>query len=195
MQKKFLLLLTACFLTLLSNAQILKGTISPNFDIGDLNNISIKNGKDLKRNYLSFNPGVGYFIKNNWEIGAGINFTSFQYKYHGTAYNYDENSNTAGFRIYTNYYLGKGKLKPFLNFQTGWEYVGGDYSYSGTKYKINQNYIYTSIGAGLNWNIRKNISLFTEASYRRESPLNINGHSRFNLTVGVRFFLNNKNKH
>jgi hypothetical protein len=191
MQKKLTLVLASSFFCLLSFAQIKKGTIVPHFDIGNLRYLSIENKNSLKNNQLSFNPGVGYFIKNNWEIGVGLNLFSHYYS-DTIAGGHYLRTRTFGINIYTNYYVGKGKLKPYLTFQTGWDHITGSYSSPWVFNNMRDSYIYTAIGGGLNWNISSRFSIFTEATYRKESLFNPNGHSRLNLTIGARFFFNRK---
>jgi hypothetical protein len=72
----------------------------------------------------------------------------------------------------------------------GYDYRKGDNTFSGIKTNYTGNTFYTAIGGGLNWRVTSRLSLFTEATYRRESPFNLYGHSRLNLTVGARFFFN-----
>jgi hypothetical protein len=185
--QKIVLIITGCLCSLLSTAQFEKGVVTANFNVGDLKNISIANSSAYKKNYVSFNPGVGYFIKKNWEIGAGINYTSIRFNDHqptGVA----EHSNIVGINVYTHYYFGKGKLKPYLIFETGVNHSWGDYTIGGVKNNFNQNTWYTKVGAGLNWNVSKRVALFTEATYLKEKPFNRYGYGSFNLTVGMRFF-------
>ena len=193
MKKKIILVLASSLFCLLSFAQTEKGTIVPHFDIGNLRYLSIENKNFNKNNYLSFNPGVGYFIKKNWEIGVGLNFNgqNFSDTLSGGHYLHYR---TFGINIYTNYYISRGKLKPYLTFQTGWDHTTGTYSSPVILNSLRSSYFYTGIGGGLNWNISSRFSLFTEATYRRESPFNLYGHSRLNLTVGARFFFNKKKK-
>ena len=195
MQKKFTLFAVFLSFSLISHAQFQKGTITTNFNIGDIRYTGIRNKPFDKRNNLSFNPGVGYFIKNNWEVGIGLTYNSFHLNdsSHGGHY---ENNRSFGINIYTNYYFGKGKLKPYLTFQTGWENNLGSVYVNNVKNDFNRSYFYTGIGGGLNWNISSRFSLFTEATYRNESPFNrYYGHSRLNLTIGARYFFNRSKKH
>lgn len=193
MQKKFTLVIASSFFCLLSFSQIQKGTIVPHFNVGNLRYISIENKNFNKNNNLSFNPGAGYFIKNNWEIGVGLNFNSQNFLDTLSGGHYLR-ARTFGINIYTNYYLGRGKLKPYLTFQTGWEHTTGNYSSPGIYNDIKGSHFYTGIGGGLNWNISSSFSLFAEATYRRDSPFDRYGHSRLNLTIGARFFFNRKKK-
>lgn len=190
---KFALFITGCLCSLFSSAQFQKGTVTGNFNIGDIKSMSIRNGADYKNNYLSFNPGVGYFIKNNWEVGVGINYKSIRFNDHQTT-GFAEHSSTVGLNLFTHYYFGKGKLKPYLIFETGVNHVAGNYSYGGVRTDFTQNVWYTRVGAGLNWNVSKRVALFTEATFLKERPLSRYGYGSFNLTVGMRFFFGQKRK-
>lgn len=192
MQKRSALLVIFLFARAISMAQFQKGTVTANFNIGDIRNTGIRNAPDDKRNFLSFNPGVGYFIKNNWEVGFGLNYTSIHIN--DKVNNLYENSRLTGFNLYTNYYFGKGKLKPYLSFQTGWNHWQGKYSWSNAPVSFNENNLYYGIGAGANWNISSRFSLFAEASFIRDRPFSRYGHGRSNITIGARFFLNKRKK-
>ena len=189
MQKKFTSLTIFLFLNLISFAQFQKGKTTINFNIGDIRYTTIRNKSFDRNNDLSFNPGFGYFIKKNWEVGIGINFNSIHYRdtiYGGHQYD----GHSYGINIYTNYYIGKGKLKPYLTFQTGWNKIRGTSSFSGTPEYNNRHEFYYGTGGGVNWNINSRIALFTEATYKNNYPYDINGVGRLNLTIGARFFFN-----
>ena len=194
MQKKSTFIAAFLLLGIISSAQFQKGTMTANINIGDILNTNIRNKSFDKNNNLSFNPGFGYFIKKNWEAGIGINFNSINFRdtlYGGHYYK----GRTFGINIYTNYYLGRGKLKPYLTFQTGWNQTTGNSSYAGTLDSYKRNQFYYGIGGGLNWNISSRFSLFTEATYRNEYPFDPYGEGRLNLTFGVRYFFNKGKKH
>jgi hypothetical protein len=192
MQKRSTLLVVFLFASAICMAQFQKGTVTANFNIGDIRNTGIRNAPDDKRNFLSFNPGVGYFIKNNWEVGFGLNYTSIHIndKVNGLY----ENSRLTGINLYTNYYFGKGKLKPYLTFQTGWNHWQGKYSWASAPVSFNENSLYYGIGAGVNWNISSRFSLFAEATFTRDRPFSRYGHGRSNITIGARYFFNKRKK-
>ena len=191
MRKNLLLFLFAIPFCFTADAQFNKGTISPHFDIGHLGSIGFIDNNHFKRNYISFDPGIGYFVKNNWEIGVDINYSHLHFINKDIA-NDREDYHSIGLKLYTNYYLGKGKLKPYLTFQSGWDYKWGNYSVYNTD--ISANHFYLGLGGGVNWNIRPGLALFTEATFRKEFPMNKYGYARPNVTIGVRFFLDRKRK-
>jgi hypothetical protein len=193
MQKKFTFFAVFLLLNHIGFAQFQKGTTTANFNIGDIRNTNIQNKSFDKNNNITFNPGFGYFIKKNWEVGAGLNFNSAHFRdtlYGGHSYN----GNTFGINIYTNYYLGNRKLKPYLTFQTGWNQIKGNSSYAGNQNYYKRRQIYYAIGGGINWNISPRFAVFTEATYNNEYPYATYGDGRLNLTIGARFYFNNKKK-
>lgn len=193
MQKKLTLLLVGCLCNFLGFTQINKGTIAPHFDIGNLRYIGFTNNTSMKNTYFSFNPGVGYFIKNNWEVGVDLRYSNFHYLDKRTMLS-GYNGYALGLKGYTNYYFFKKKLQPYLTFQIGYDYSKGDNTSSGIKTNYTNHISYTAIGGGLNWRATSKLSLFMEATYLKESLFNRNGHSRLNLTIGARFFFNRKKK-
>jgi len=192
MQKKFFLFLTGCLCSFLGFTQINKGTIAPHFDIGNLRSIGLTNNTSTKNTFIAFNPGVGYFIKNNWEVGIDLRYSNFHYLDKPTM-NSGYNGYTLGVKGYTNYYFLKKKLQPYLTFQMGYDYRKGDNTFSGIKTNYTTNVFYTAIGGGLNWRVTSRLSFFTEATFFNESPFNrYSNHNRLNLTIGARLFFNRK---
>jgi outer membrane protein W len=192
MQKKFTLFAVFLSFSMISLGQFQKGTVTSNISIGDIRNFSIRNKHFDKRNDITFNPGIGYFIKNNWEVGAGFSYRSVHLidSAHGTSY---ENTRMYQLYVYSNYYFGKGKLKPYIGFQAGWTHAEGKGNYYGQNmFSLNSNDLYYGLSAGLNWNINSRFSLFSEASYIRDAPFSRYGHGRSNFTIGARFFFNRK---
>jgi Outer membrane protein beta-barrel domain len=195
MLKQFNLIVFGCFCSFFSFGQIKEGTIIANFKFGNLNTMSFS---DKSSNYsnknISYNPGIGYFIKKNWEIGAGINYNRVR-NTSDAKRDFAQNSNTWGANVYTNYYFGKGKLKPYLTLQAGWESIRGSYYMFDIKNDINNNYFYYGIGGGLNYNISRRFALFTEATFRNYSPFSQHAQGQFNLTFGARYFFNRGKRH
>ncbi len=194
MQKKFTLFAVFLSFSITSLAQFQKGTITTNFNFGDIGALSLS-GNFIGNKNISYNPGIGYFINRNWEIGTGINYNRIRNRTNPIK-DFAQNSDTWGINIYTNYYFGKGKLKPYLTFQTGWENSRGSIYMNNAKNDISRSYFYTQTGTGINWNINSRFSIFAEATFRNESPFNrYEGHSRLNLTIGARYFFNKPKKH
>ena len=188
--RKIILFLSLSLLTLISNAQFKKGTFSPHFDIGNLKTLNISNNNSEKIRNIGFDPGVGYFIKNNWEVGAELNYTKYHYiDKTGLIGAGSENSYAIGAKLYTNYYFGKGRLKPYVTFQTGFLHYGGYYVTGGSRYNFDQNAFYMAAGGGMNWNVSKRVSIFAEGTYQNREMFNKYNANEFVLTVGLRFYL------
>lgn len=192
MQKKFTLILLSCLCSFLCFGQIKKGTITTQFKLEDLNSIRLKNSNNLKNTNLSFTPGIGYFVKDNWEIGVGFNYNIFRYRFNGVAGLYHQQSNSVGIKVYSNYYFGKGKLNPYVTFQTGWQYTDGYYIETGTKTGFSNDHLYIGSGVGINYQLSNKVSLFSEASYQRNSPFKNYSSGRLNVSAGIRIFFNQK---
>lgn len=193
MQKKSTFFIVFLFASAISMAQFEKGTVTTNFNIGDIRSISIRNKPMDTRNSFSFNPGIGYFINNNWEVGIGLNYSSFRIhdSIHGGPF---QDSRTLGANIYTNYYFGNGKFKPYFSFQMGWNNWKGTYSSGTNLNSFNNIDLYYGIGAGVNWNISSRFALFAEGSFIRDRPFNRYGLGRPNITIGARFFFHKRRK-
>lgn len=193
MPKKPILFFAGCLCSFMSIAQIQKGTVVTHFNIGDLRWLNISKGNTN----LSFNPGVGYFIKNNWEVGGVINYNRFYMSESHSPFGIGERGHTKGINAYTNYYFGKGKLKPYLTFKVGFENSQWTTDYSGTTQKYNRNYLVMQAGAGILWQVRPRVGLFAEAGYMNRNSLGNAGYNygQFYMTMGVRFTLGQKNKH
>lgn len=194
MQKKLLLIITSCLYSFISFSQVKKGTITGNFKFSDLQFARLRNSNNYTNTNLNATPGIGYFIKDNLEIGVGFNYNLFRYKFNGVTGIYSQRSNSFGINAYSNYYFGKGRFKPYLTFQTGWQYTDGSYTESGIKNNFSSNRFYIGSGIGLNYNISKKIALFTEATYQVNNPLKDNSSGHFNLGGGIRIFFNRKKK-
>ncbi len=194
MQKKFTLLLTVCLCSFFSFSQINKGTIVIHSNLGDIRYLHLS-GDHIGNKNISYNTGIGYFINRNWEIGTCINYNRVRNR--TTPFKeFAQNSDAWGINVYTNYYFGKGKLKPYLTFQIGRENNRGMVYVNNIINNFNRSYFYTQTGGGINWNISSRFSLFAEATFRNESPFNrYYGRSRLNLTIGARYFFNRSKKH
>ena len=182
MRKTIVLIMCSCFCALLSEAQIKKSTVVAQFSVGDIIAIRINKSQEKDQKNI-FQSGVGYFIKDNWEVGINFNYTHINFIFA----DYAKKTNTLGIGIYSNYYFGRGKLKPYVTFQTGWRHEKGS-SYSGWvgHKNINRSYFYADPGVGLNWNIKSKFSLFNEAAYSQDD---------LNLSFGIRLFFNKMKKH
>lgn len=195
MQKKFTLLVTAFLCSVICFGQFNKGTFTNQLKFDNLINTRLRTSKGFQKTNFSITPGVGYFIKNNWEIGVGFNYNRNRERFNGVAGFYHQQLNSIGFNAYSNYYFGKGKLKPYVTFQSGWQHTKGFHENETTGSKTNFNFsrFYIGGGLGLNYSISNKVQLFTEATYINKSPFNSN-KNQLNVAAGIRIFFNNKKK-
>src|SRR5688572_31298608 len=188
MLKKSTLVVICSFCCILSYGQIKKGTLTTNLNIGDLRWLNLS--KENKN--FAINPGIGYFINDNWEVGVSFNYQRFRMVYHFSGANLLQEGKSVGIDIYSNYYFGKGKLKPYLTGRFGWQQDEWDLTNptTTTTTHYNNQYLKLNIGGGINWQIRPGIALFTEGSFRKLYSFTDSRRPRSTpyLTIGVRFF-------
>lgn len=176
------MVMCSCFCALLCDAQIKKSTVAAHFSVGDMSSINLKKNNSEKAQRNIFKLGVEYFIKDNWEVGINIRYNKLDYQF----IDYSQNTNGIGGGVYTNYFWGKRKLKPYITFQSGWQHQRGrsNSSFGGIK-NINRTKFYAEPGVGFNWNINSKFSLITETSYLFRD---------LNISLGARFFFYKKKK-
>lgn len=195
MQKKITLILLSCFCSFFSFGQFEKGTIVSQLKFDNLIETRLRTGKDFQNTNFSVTPGVGYFIKDNLEIGVGFNYNRNRERFNGVSGFYRQQLNSAGINFYSNLYFGKGKLKPYVTLQSGWQYTKGFHENETTGGRTNFNFsrLYIGGGLGINYAISKKVSLFAEASYFNKSPF-YNNSKQLNISAGVRILFNQKKK-
>ncbi len=193
MQKKCTLILLSCLYSFLSFAQFEKGTITGQLKFDNLTETRLRTEKEFQNTNFSITPGAGYFIKNNWEAGVGFNYNRNRERFNGVAGFYNQQLNAVGINVYSNYYIGKGKLKPYVTLQSGWQHTKGFHENETTGDRTNFKYsrFYIGGGLGVNYLISKNVSLFTEATYLNKSPF-YNNNNQLNIAIGVRIFFKQK---
>jgi hypothetical protein len=191
--------LTTLLLTLgiASNAQTQKGTININGQFGGNNGATRdeQNGGAVKKFSFQANPNVGYFIKDNWEVGAGVSFGRYQINYKnpdpwGTE---KYNSNRLGLLAYSKYYFGKGLVKPYLTINGGHNWLFNKTIYTTTgedKYKA--GFWNVGGGAGLTWFASSRVGLFTQLTYDRNWNPVAPSNGALNLNFGVQVNLGKK---
>ena len=114
--------------------------------------------------FISMTPNAGYFIFDNFAVGAGINMYAAHGTNTGSDFKYDDHSaSIAPFvRYYYHNFYGVG------SFRIG----GGKIAYSGgTPSPDDQNYTITggAIGIGYAWLLTKNVALEPQAGYQFSS--------------------------
>lgn len=195
MHQKITLILLSCLCSFFSFGQFEKGTIVSQLKFDNLIETRLRTGKGFQNTNFSVTPGVGYFIKDNWEIGVGFNYNRNRERFNGVAGFYHQQLNSAGINLYSNLYFGKGKFKPYVTLQSGWQYTKGFHENETTGEKTNYNFsrLYIGGGFGINYTISKKISIFAEATYLNKSPF-YNNSNHLNISAGVRLFFNQKKK-
>lgn len=195
MQKKYTFVLISCLCCIFCFGQFQKGTITSQIKFDNLTNTRLRTSKGFQNTNFSITPGAGYFIKNNLEVGVGFNYNRNRERFNGVAGFYHQQLNSIGFNVYSNYYLGKGKLKPYVTFLSGWQHTKGFHENETTGSKTNFNFsrFYFGGGFGVNYSIHNKVQLFTEATYMNKSPF-YNNRNQLNIATGVRIFFNNKKK-
>ena len=195
MQKKFTLILLSCFCSFFGFGQFEKGTIVSHIKFDNLEGTSVRTGKNFQNINFSVTAGTGFFIKDNWEIGVGFNYNRNRERFNGVAGFYRQQLNSAGINFYSNLYFGKGRFKPYVTLQSGWQYTKGFHENEATEDRTNFNFsrFYIGGGLGINYAISKKVSIFTEASYLNKSPF-YNKSNQLNSAAGVRLLFNQKKK-
>ena len=180
-----------------ANAQTEKGTININGQFGSNSGArrDEQNGGAIKEFSFQVNPNVGYFIKNNWEVGAGVSFGRYQLNNKGPFPIGPEkyHSNKLGFLAYSKYYFGKGQVKPYLTINGGHNllFVKASYATSGDQ-KYKTDFWNVGGGAGLTWFASSRVGLFTQLTYDRNWNPMAPSIGALNLNFGVQVNLGKK---
>ena len=186
------------FFTLISNAQIQKGTWSISTSTNAPMNLQLDTyGSKIKTHNFTISPGLGYFIGKRWEIGGDpvISFMGSRVKY--PAGDLKSRSNSYGLNIYTRYYLKtEGKLLPYLTANIQYSrYFSKSIDYgSGTKDSYKGNYWRIGGGAGVSWFITPKAALFSELNYMGRWGDGSGYNSGLTFKVGFQIYFGGKNK-
>ncbi len=109
-------------------AQTEKGRWTVGAQVGNFQ-YSTQNGYNSFSGSLS--PSAGYFLANNLLIGAGVPLSLTTNKFSNPSGDVLYKSTEIGLSPYVRYYVGSGKLKP---------YVGVSYAYSMTRQRTDMDY-------------------------------------------------------
>lgn len=133
-----------------------------------------KRTADLKK--FNFNPSVGWFVLDGLAIGLSINYKSKTYEYTEDHY-YEKKESAFLYGPTIIYYFGKSKLKPFIEAEYTFgkenEEVDSNLEYMDSETKINN----WSMGAGIAYFLRKNISANIGLIYEHSSGNVIEKHN------------------
>ncbi|HLP38391.1 outer membrane beta-barrel protein [Lacibacter sp.] len=188
--------LTSLLLTLgiASIAQTEKGTININGQFGSNSggqHSNISNGL-IKSFSIELNPNVGFFVKDNWEVGAGVLFGMTRGRMSG--YYTKSISNSFGIQSYSKYYIGKKSVRPYVTLEAERIWLS-----EKTKFVNGNTQGYTSAswnaggGAGVAWFVTPKIGLFSQLTYNRDLERQIKySTGTLNLNFGVQVNLGKK---
>jgi hypothetical protein len=190
--KTFYLATAMLLSTFAATAQTEQGTININGLFGSNGGGQLQSTDAFNRFKLNVGANVGYFVKNNWEIGAGVQtgFNTLKQKApFNDLFNLDK-ARTITFapQLYSKYYFGTKQLKPFAVISTGYNWQFDRSTYNGVTTKGRLNYLNYGGGAGLAWFPSKKVGLFTQLTYDRfysdmmdQGALNLNFGVQINL--------------
>ncbi|MEJ8817789.1 autotransporter outer membrane beta-barrel domain-containing protein [Lacibacter sp. H407] len=179
------LLLTSCIAV---TAQTQKGTININGQFGSNRggDGQVSSGNLVRTFSLQLSPNVGYFIKNNWEIGGGVALSTSQSRYREIFPNNPEkySSNNIGLQIYSKYYFGKGAVKPYITAGTRYNWFANNtYYVDANTVTYKTNYWSANAGVGVAWFASSRVALFSQLTYDR----NWNGYTYSSKTMNLNF--------
>ena len=190
-------LTTALFIcTFAATAQTEKGTLNINGLFGSNGGGMYQSNDAFNEFRLNLGAGTGYFVKNNWEIGAGVQFGATKIKFKPpfnsgpgstelkSIYKYNAN-------IYSKYYFGTGSVKPFAVVSTGYNLDYSKQRTAGIESKGISKYFNSGGGAGLSWFPSKKLGLFTQLTYDHIYNDMLDQGS-FNINFGVQINLGKK---
>lgn len=194
--KTFYLTTALLICTFAATAQTEKGTLNINGLFGSNGGAVYQSNDAFKQFKLNLGAGTGYFVKNNWEIGAGVQFGVSRQKFKPPFDNLPgppalEQSYTYNLGIYSKYYFGNKSVRPFAVISTGYNLNYYKQINLGLESKGNSRYFNSGGGAGLAWFPSKKVGLFTQLTYDHIYNDMIDQGS-FNLNFGVQINLGKK---
>lgn len=160
----------------LSNAQIQEG----NWMVGgQVANMQFTNGVNI-----NLTPQVGYFVKDNWAVGAQVGLNVYSPK------GVSETQTNWDLGVFTRYYFGNNEVNSILKngrfFGEGTVGFGGVNSSSASS----TNGIQLGIGAGYAYFITKNVSLDAILKFNTTAGGgSSSGTGDLGLNVGFQIFL------
>ena len=191
--------LTTLFLILgiASTAQTQKGTININGQFGRNSGgqYYVESKGLVKSLSIDINPNVGYFVKDNWEVGAGVLFGMTRSKYTNVIQGGMDklSANDFGLQVYSKYYFGNGLVKPYITVGAGQKWVSNKSRYvGGNTQSNNYNDWNVGAGAGVAWFVSPKIGLFSQLTYNRRWEQIKNSSGTVNLNFGVQVNLGRK---
>lgn len=194
--KKFYLATAMLISTIAATAQTEKGTINVNGLFGSNGGGIYQNNDAFNQFKLNLCAGTGYFVKNNWEIGAGVQFGVSRQKFKPPFDNLPgqpafEQSYKYNLGIYSKYHFGNKSVRPFAVVSTGFNLDYYKQINSGIELTGSSRYFNSGGGAGIIWFPSKKVGLFTQLTYDHIYSDMLDQGS-FNLNFGVQINLGKK---
>jgi hypothetical protein len=182
---------------IVASAQTQKGAINLNGQFGTNRggNGQVSQNSLVKTFSLQLNPNVGYFIKNNWELGAGVAFGTTQSRYKQVIQNSPEkfSSNDIGLRIYSKYYFGSGVVKPYITASGGYNWFKNETTYlNANTIGFTSRFWTANGGVGLAWFASPRVGLFSQLTYDKNWNGGTYSSNTLNLNFGVQINLGKK---
>ncbi len=195
--KTFYLTTLLLSLGIATNAQTEKGTMNINGKFGSNSGgqYYIESNGLIKSLSIDINPNIGYFVKNNWEIGAGVSLSMTRSRYTNVIQgNMDKQSaNGIGLQAYSKYYFGSGLVKPYVTIGGGHKWVSNKSKYvGGSTQSYNYNDWSAEGGAGVVWFVSPKVGLFSQLTYTRRWQEIRYSSGAVNLNFGIQVNLGNK---
>lgn len=196
---KLIFTLPALFITLSLSAQLKQGDWNINTRTNAPMNLRLRsNGEGFKSYEFIINPGVGYFLKDRWEIGGGplISLSGSNYTDRTSTAFFRNNAYAIGLNLFSRYYFKEeGRVIPYVTVNGGYAKLHGN---SRNNYGIRDSYSQhqwnAGGGAGISWFLSSKFALFTELTYSGEWGSGLGYTHGLNFKVGFQLFLNKKNK-
>lgn len=139
---------------------------------GNVNLNTAKNNTNI-----GFTPMAGYFLINNFAVGANIDF---DYTKSG-----DGKQTTFGIGPFARYYLGTMNIRPFAHANVDFTSINTKAG-SSSSTTTGSNFF---LGAGLAGFINRNVALEGLAGYTHNSIANNGSHGGFGLKIGFQVYL------
>tara|TARA_R110002049_G_scaffold275752_3_gene453892 strand:+ start:861 stop:2141 length:1281 start_codon:yes stop_codon:yes gene_type:complete len=190
---------------LLSDFKINKGTVY----IGSSSNligqrIFNKQNSDDKYYTLNISQSAGYFIVKNLMIGLNFQYDYSKFSrparpFNGVVFDapYNEKSQMTTLSFYSQYFIGNGKLKPFVGLEAGagiskynvsWPPLG-NFIIVDTPNKSNSNLLTAKATLGASYFINSRVSIDGSVGYGNIAPRNERAQYYFDGNVGLSFYL------
>lgn len=191
--KTFYLATAMLMITIAATAQTEKGTLNINGLFGSNGGGLYQSNDAFNQFKLNVGANVGYFVKNKWEIGGGVQteFNILKNKPPFDNFFYQNRSITFAPQLYSKYYFGERQMKPFAVVSTGYNWQFERLSNNGTMTKGSTSFFNYGAGAGLAWFPSKKVGLFTQLTYDRLYSDMID-LGALNLNFGVQINLGKK---